>query len=297
MAGLSVATERTGVTTPRLIDESRPPRWAEAVVRWFLSPRDRDTITGDLLEEYREVAVPTWGHARATVWYLGQGVSLMTHSKLAMESAWVAVGGVMLLTLMFLLNRSHLGPPGPLYLAVLVAVVLGVTAATAMRSASDVRFLGRIGLTWGCLLSAVLVVRMLVDVFKPLTDGLEILSQNEAGRGFLLGIAIALIFVAAGFHGAWRTRRVRMGILVAIATSTFGSLITIVIIGLGSTPSFDLRHTDGPGQVFGQNGGQTTLVLLMLSTVPGTIGAAFARGVGGLLRRGTVTADERYAAD
>jgi hypothetical protein len=57
-----------------------------------------------------------------------------------------------------------------------------------------------------------------------------------------------------------------MGILVAIATSTFGSLITIVIIGLASTPSVDLRHTDGPGQVFGQNGGQATLVLLMLST-------------------------------
>jgi hypothetical protein len=281
-------------TTPLPNNESRPPQWAEGVVRWFISPRDRDTITGDLLEEYREVAVPAWGHARATVWYLGQGVSLMTHSKVAMESAWVAVGMVMLSTLMFLLNRSHFGPPGPLYIAIIVAVVLGSTGATAVRSAGDVRFLGRMGLTWGSLFSSVLIVRILVDVFKPLTDGLEILSQNGAGRGFVLGVAIALIFVAAGFHGAWRTGRVRMGIVTAIATSMFGCLITITIMGLVSTPSFDLRHTDGPGQVFRQNGGQATLVVLMLSTVPGTIGAAFGRGVQALLRRRTETV-ERYA--
>jgi hypothetical protein len=80
-----------------------------------------------------------------------------------------------------------------------------------------------------------------------------------------------------------------MGILVAMATGALGSLITLVIIGLASTPSFDLRHTDGPGQVFGQHGGQATLIVLMLSTVPGTIGAAFARGVGGLFHRGAVT--------
>ena len=275
--------------TPGPIEELRPPRWMEAMVRWFLAPRDRETITGDLLEEYREEAVPARGHARATVWYLVQGASLMTHSKIARESAWVIVGGLMLSTLLFALNRTHFGPPVPLSAAVFVAVVLGITAATAMRSSTDLRFLGRISLRWAGVLSAVLVARMLVDVFKPLTEGFAILNQNATGRGFLLGVAMAVIFVAAGFHGAWRTGRVRMGILVAMAASAFGSLITIVVIGLGSTPSFDLRHTDGPGQVFGQNGGLATLVVLMLSTVPGTIGAALARGVGGLFHRGVVT--------
>jgi hypothetical protein len=36
---------------------------------------------------------------------------------------------------------------------------------------------------------------------------------------------MAVIFVAAGFHGTWQTGRVRMGILVATATSASGSLI------------------------------------------------------------------------
>ena len=107
----------------------------------------------------------------------------------------------------------------------------------------------------------------------------------------MLGIAIALIFVAAGFHGAWRTGRVRTGTLVAMATSVIGSLITIVVLGLGSTPSFDLQHANGPGQVFGQNGGQVTLMLLMLCTVPGTVGAMFGGGLGGLRRRRNCSRD------
>jgi hypothetical protein len=265
------------------------------LVRLFLAPRDRDTVTGDLLEEYREVAVPRWGHARAGIWYLGQGVSLMKHSNVAIGSAWVAIGGVVLTTLFVLLVRSHFGPPAPLSLAAAVAMALGVTAATSMRSATDLRFLGRTGLFWGALFSAVIVVRMLADVFAPLHDGFEILRENEAGRGLLLGIAIALIFMAAGFHGAWRTGRVRTGTLVALAASAIGSLITILVIGLGTTPSFDLRLS-GPGQAFGQSGGQATLVLLMLCTVPGTIGAMFGRGVGGVLRRRTEAAGERLPA-
>jgi hypothetical protein len=128
VAGLSLASERTDLTTPNAFSDANPPSWAEVLVRLFLAPRDRDTVTGDLLEEYREVAVPT-----------------------------------------------------------------------------------------------------------------------------------------------------------------------ILVIGLGTTPSFDLRLS-GPGQAFGQSGGQATLVLLMLRTVPGTIGAMFGRGVGGVLRRRTEAADERLPA-
>jgi len=39
----------------------KPPRWSEHLLRSLLLDRDRDTISGDLLEEYRDVAVPTRG--------------------------------------------------------------------------------------------------------------------------------------------------------------------------------------------------------------------------------------------
>ncbi|HEX4346757.1 MAG TPA: hypothetical protein VHZ73_04255 [Vicinamibacterales bacterium] len=50
----------------------RPPRWAEAVLRSCLAPQDRDAVSGDLLEEYREVVRPLRGRVRADAWYLGR---------------------------------------------------------------------------------------------------------------------------------------------------------------------------------------------------------------------------------
>ena len=55
----------------------RPPRWAEWMVRVLLKPRDRETVTGDLLEEYREVILPARGRLRALLWYLVQVLILV----------------------------------------------------------------------------------------------------------------------------------------------------------------------------------------------------------------------------
>ncbi len=36
------------------LDAVRPPRWADALLRYHLGPDDAETVSGDLLEEYRE---------------------------------------------------------------------------------------------------------------------------------------------------------------------------------------------------------------------------------------------------
>ena len=48
-----------------------PPCWAESLLRMMLPPRDRDSVSGDLLEEYRESIAPRRG-ARANQWYVRQ---------------------------------------------------------------------------------------------------------------------------------------------------------------------------------------------------------------------------------
>jgi hypothetical protein len=45
--------------------------WAEWLLRFLVRVRDHDDIAGDLLEEYRETIVPTWGR-RADLWYILQ---------------------------------------------------------------------------------------------------------------------------------------------------------------------------------------------------------------------------------
>jgi hypothetical protein len=55
-----------------------PPRWAEFLLQFVVRARDRETISGDLLEEYRESVLPAKGPLRAQFWYWGQVVSFVS---------------------------------------------------------------------------------------------------------------------------------------------------------------------------------------------------------------------------
>ena len=85
-----------------------PPRWIDALLRRCLSPRDRDPISGDLLEEYRDARLAGSARVMAGARYLTQAVSvavfmlrppspatrvLATLSGLSIFGvAWLAVG-------------------------------------------------------------------------------------------------------------------------------------------------------------------------------------------------------------
>ena len=59
--------------------EPNPPRWAEAVLRSLLRPSDRESISGDLLKEYRAARRPALGAPGAAAWYLKQVGSVLWH--------------------------------------------------------------------------------------------------------------------------------------------------------------------------------------------------------------------------
>ena len=46
-----------------------PPRRAEALLRAFLKPGDFESVSGDLLEQYRDSICPARGQRRADLWY------------------------------------------------------------------------------------------------------------------------------------------------------------------------------------------------------------------------------------
>ncbi len=60
-------------------DAQSPPRWAEALLRSLLRPSDRDSISGDLLEEYRAAKRPALGAVRANAWYIKHVFSVLWH--------------------------------------------------------------------------------------------------------------------------------------------------------------------------------------------------------------------------
>jgi len=51
---------------------TNPPVWAEATLRLLLRPDTVLSVSGDLLEQYRDSILPVRGLARADIWYLKQ---------------------------------------------------------------------------------------------------------------------------------------------------------------------------------------------------------------------------------
>ena len=79
---------------PRL---PNPPRWAEAILHRRLAVRDRYTVTGDLLEEYREEILPARGGFRAALWYWWQTATLVALTRRVdmnrrMSPVWLLAG-------------------------------------------------------------------------------------------------------------------------------------------------------------------------------------------------------------
>lgn len=55
-----------------------PPRWVEGLLRAFLKPDDFESVSGDLLEQYRDSIYPARGQLRADLWYVAQVLTFVS---------------------------------------------------------------------------------------------------------------------------------------------------------------------------------------------------------------------------
>ena len=63
MAGseLAVETAYKSLREDEMIPDPEPPRWAERLLQAFLTSGAFESVSGDLLEEYRDTVFPTRG--------------------------------------------------------------------------------------------------------------------------------------------------------------------------------------------------------------------------------------------
>jgi len=67
-----------------------PPEWAERVLQAFLSSSAFESVSGDLLEEYRDSVFPSRGRRGAQVWYISQVIGYAWRSA----GVWAALFAV-----------------------------------------------------------------------------------------------------------------------------------------------------------------------------------------------------------
>lgn len=70
--------------------DTTPPEWAELILRAVLKRRDFDSVSGDLLEEYRDARYPALGREAADRWYVRQVLGFVMRSV----GVWGALFGI-----------------------------------------------------------------------------------------------------------------------------------------------------------------------------------------------------------
>ena len=114
-----------------------PPELAQLLLNALLPVDTRESVSGDLLEEYRDSRVPAAGEFRADVWYWRQvgGVWLRAYWWLVVPAVLLFVVGDVFNTFRRLSGASYLDALPPLARAAMSPSPLGLVALLGIASA------------------------------------------------------------------------------------------------------------------------------------------------------------------
>jgi hypothetical protein len=191
-----VASGVKGVSYPA------PPHWLETLLLRSLPARDREIISGDLLEEYREVRLPRLGALRANLWYARQLISFLIvrsfgastmRALLTWMSALTALAGMWLAVMENILR--HPGYAGRSAIAVGI-VLQGV--ATVLFLMWQGRSVFRVTVLAGAVAVAVLGASAIIRMLKaPHFEGFVLLI----GAALMVQAILSLVVIGGARHG------------------------------------------------------------------------------------------------
>jgi hypothetical protein len=239
----------------------QPPSWATALLRALLPARDRDTITGDLFEEYSERLPRSAGVARN--WYIRQVLSFVRARNLGwllltllpQRAIWAAPAGLLQFAIAFVLPHSAgvpLGTVGFGIAALALAIAGLVTAGIAPSSAS--RTAVRISGFWFATFALAAIGTMSPANFTPVP-----------------GVILFLICVpCSAVQAAARTGRAGLGILAAVITASLAAILAMAAVSI-------LKQPHPPFSSF--------IFLPGMGSILGAAGAAFGRQFGSAVSR------------
>jgi hypothetical protein len=192
-----------------------PPRWAEALLRFVLDSRDQASVSGDLLEEYRENIRPRLGPSAADRWYIRQVMGFVVRSNVV--PALLFGGAFVARTAL-----DWLQPPADFHTRSLIstlvaASVLLVSGFSASRKNGTILAGGLSGIATtalATLLSTIGALGLLAIWHDPATlQAIE--ASGGLGEVFFLpvmlivpGVLLGIIGGAVGAVIHWRLRRV-----------------------------------------------------------------------------------------
>lgn len=197
-------------------------KWGDFLLRFLVRRRDRDTISGDLLEEYREDVLPSKGPVAARLWYARQVLSFVS------PAAWGLAIGLAAGTLLLLdtaIEPLADDDAGAMIAVLMILSLLWVaTSVAAGRRAQRFRDAVTAGLLVGLAtmlaihVAAIVRVNVFLEQIRHREDWINLVSRFRAsgfqslrmyanyeylsGSPFLLGFGAAAGTVCGLVGGA-----------------------------------------------------------------------------------------------
>lgn len=180
---------------------SAPSAFADALLRLFLRPDVFLTVSGDLLEQYRDSVLPTRGRTRAAAWYLRQAVAIALR-KIAPWAALFAVVYVSRFAWDMLIPTTEFHTRSNITTYASIAILLAAGFFTAWRSGSFLAGLaaGLATITAAGILSAIGNATLLV-FFHGAAEMSAIANSGGLDEAFLLPIFLIIPATTIGALG------------------------------------------------------------------------------------------------
>ena len=170
-----------------------PPAWADAWLRLVLPVRDRDTVSGDLMEEYREHVRPRTSQLAADVWYVGQ----------VGRFAWRIAAWGMILAALFISRTAfdwispttNFAPRAELTTFTMSATLLVIGASSTLR-ASSIK-VGIVATAMALMLSAMLCTIATAVMFWTWKSP-ELVAAIEGSGGLTEAFTLPILLIVPG---------------------------------------------------------------------------------------------------
>jgi hypothetical protein len=203
-------------------DSIQPPRWADALLRSFLKYDEIETVSGDLLEVYRDSIRPQRGRWRADLWYVRQvaGYAMGMPSTMNLRN-WILAGLTLCaLTIAFSVLKY---PESPFSFPVLAVISFGLLfyACVAVWRTRPVTpehaLVLRLGAKWGLALGT-----LWIAAYK----------NFRLPFGWLLVLAAFALPFIGGAHGVIKTGRMRNGMRVGFWSGLISGLMVFLVLAV-----------------------------------------------------------------
>jgi hypothetical protein len=182
-----------------------PPAWADAWLRLLLPARDRETVSGDLMEEYRETVRPMRSRLAADAWYLGQ-VSRFAWRP-GLWAIFLAAIYISRTAFDWFVPTANFAPRSEATTLVMISTLLVIGASSALRAQSIGA--GIVTTASALVMSAVLctiaTTVMYVGWQSPqVTNAIN--SSGGLAEVYTLPVMLIAPGTAIGAFGAWLAR-------------------------------------------------------------------------------------------